>query len=289
MTVPAPAAAWKPARILVPTDGSDYSAGAVRVAAAMAAHCRAAVTLTTALPLSTDLETLGTHDLQAEETALAQGRLDAAAAELRAAGVEYSMEIRHAEHPEVAIVESARESGADVVVMGRRGKRGLARLMVGHATAQVIGAAPCDVVVAPRNAAFWSRCILLATDGLAHSAAALQRAIDLGVQCALPVTVVSALTADDGEQRRLAAQRAVAEAVAALAEHGIAAEGSVIEGRADAVIIAQAQMHADLIVLGSHGHTGLLGVLLGSVSERVIGAADCPVFVAVAPARDTGA
>lgn len=35
MTVPAPAATWKPAHILVPTDGSDYSAGgAVRVAAA---------------------------------------------------------------------------------------------------------------------------------------------------------------------------------------------------------------------------------------------------------------
>lgn len=47
------------------------------------------------------------------------------------------------------------------------------------------------------------------------------------------------------------------------------------------------QMHADL--LGRRRHTGVLGMLLGSVFERAIGAADCPVFVAVAPARGAGA
>ena len=55
----------------------------------------------------------------------------------------------------------------------------------------------------------------------------------------------------------------------------------MLHGRADEMILQSAASHgADLIVIGSHGRTGLQRALLGSVSERVIDAASTPVLVA---------
>ena len=59
-----------------------------------------------------------------------------------------------------------------MIVMGRRGRTGLKRLMMGSETAKTIGHAPCNVLVVPRAAKLEFKNILIATDGSKYSAAA---------------------------------------------------------------------------------------------------------------------
>ncbi|SNT60836.1 Nucleotide-binding universal stress protein, UspA family [Asanoa hainanensis] len=87
------------------------------------------------------------------------------------------------------------------------------------------------------------------------------------------------------DETRQHAERVLQQEIAALtAQHGsthpVAAE--VVEGRA-AQVLADAARAADLLVLGSHGHSRLHHTVLGSVSEEVIRLAPCPVVVIPIP------
>jgi hypothetical protein len=269
------------ARILVATDGSEYAAGAIRTGLALAGHCGADLTGMSVAVYSPEYSTL-VPNLEEEAEKRAQAALksfiDAAGPKARTLTVE-------AADPAQGIVDGARQMEADLVVMGRRGKRGLARMMVGDATAKVIGQVECAVLVCPRAARLWEKRILLATDGSAHSAAAAGTAGHLAKRFNLPLTVVSVVSSSHSETRRAEAQQAVDAEVQRMQTLGPAVEGRLLEGRPDeAIVRAAEEAGADLIILGSHGRTGLAKVLLGSVAERVIGQAPCPVLV-VKPAR----
>lgn len=54
---------------------------------------------------------------------------------------------------------------------------------------------------------------------------------------------------------------------------------------ADGILSAAADLPADLIVMGSHGRSGLTRVLVGSVAEEVMRKAPCPVLTVKAPGR----
>jgi nucleotide-binding universal stress UspA family protein len=75
------------------------------------------------------------------------------------------------------------------------------------------------------------------------------------------------------------ARTALAREVAILGRRGVRAQSSIIEGKAAAVIVETARkVSADLIVIGTHGQTGFSHVFLGSVAERVVRTAGCPVL-----------
>jgi nucleotide-binding universal stress UspA family protein len=88
-----------------------------------------------------------------------------------------------------------------------------------------------------------------------------------------------------------------AELVAALGEfvRSVAGDAPVATAVAEAPdvrdeILAQAAgMHADLIVMGTHGRTGFERVLLGSVAEKVMRKAGCPVMVVPRATAGSGA
>jgi nucleotide-binding universal stress UspA family protein len=179
------------------------------------------------------------------------------------------------------IVELADRLNVDLIVMGRRGRRGLARLMLGHATAQVIGLAHCNVLVVPRAARVEGRHIVLATDGSRSADAAAVTAASMAGFCKAKSTVVSVTNPDHGPESRQEADQAVQRVVEHMKSAGLDAEGLVLDGLPDAMIVAVAkERNADLIVTGSHGRTGLDRVLLGSTTERILNETSCAVLVA---------
>ncbi len=142
--------------------------------------------------------------------------------------------------------------------------------------------------------------ILLATDGSPASAGASEEAIDLAVQVEARLLVVSVLggasrpseapadsgsPADSRDSLTAKAQGLVQRAKAA----GANATFLVWEGEPGEAIVAAAESeNADLIVVGSHGRSGVSRFLIGSVSDYVVRHAHCPVMVVrggVEPAR----
>jgi nucleotide-binding universal stress UspA family protein len=60
---------------------------------------------------------------------------------------------------------------------------------------------------------------------------------------------------------------------------GARARGLLLEGMPSSEITRAAKaQHAGVIVMGTHGRTGFSRLLLGSVAERVVGTAHCPVM-----------
>jgi nucleotide-binding universal stress UspA family protein len=137
--------------------------------------------------------------------------------------------------------------------------------------------------------------ILHPTDGSEASMAAAEHAIELAAANGatvrfLYVVDVSSLAADDFGTVLLdtleeSGQAAVGELRERAESAGVDAVTAVETGVPHREIVADAEASgADLIVMGTHGRTGLDRFLLGSVSERVVRTAGVPVLV-VPPAR----
>lgn len=266
-------------RVLLATDGSDFSAGAVRAGIELAQRCGTNLNVLTMVLTNPEYAAIAPQlEERAELEALQV--IEGVKTQADALGVTCEGRIRHGEDPAREIIEEAESGHYDLIIMGRRGKRRLARWMVGHATVQVIGGAACPVLVVPRAASLPNRRILLATDGSRYGDAAAAAAASLSSHCRLPVCVISVIKPGHSEARRAEATQVVERISRLLAREGIEVEGRVGEGRPEEVIADTAKsVGADLIIMGSHGRTGFERILLGSVSERVIGLADCATLV----------
>ena len=266
-------------RFLVATDSSEYSAGAVREAINMAQKCGARVHVISIVASDAEIESMG-QSLLKKELDTAQAHLETVKAQAEASGIACETRLVHGSNVHQEVVNEAERMQADLVIMGRRGRHGLARLMVGDTTVKVIGHSPCGVLVVPRAAALSGRHFVLASDGSRYADAAAVAAVNLAKYCHTPVTAVSVIMPSHSEERRKEAHSIIKRLVAFLRKEGVTADGEVLHGQPDEMIVQTAQKRqADLIVMGSHGRTGLERILLGSTVERVLNRTSCAVLV----------
>ncbi len=227
-------------------------------------------------------------------TRLGQRLCDAAVKSLaEGPGVPAQALIREGEPPDV-ILDTAEATGADLIVLGTYGRKGLKRMLLGSVTAQVVSRARADVLVVhgPCQGCHGTyRSILVPYDDSAFSRAALGRACDIAQADGSLVSVLYAIPRyeemvgflkTEGIRARLdeEAARIVDGALRYAAGRGLTIATVVADGpAADRVVESVRKSGFELIVMGSHGHRGMERALLGSTAERVILNASCPVLV----------
>ncbi len=102
-----------------------------------------------------------------------------------------------------------------------------------------------------------------------------------------PLDVPVALPQQFFDQIRDAAQKQLDERVKRVTDAGLKAQAHLtLETPARAILEAAAKVAADLIVMGTQGRTGMKHVLLGSVAERTVRLASCPVMTVKATTED---
>ena len=128
-----------------------------------------------------------------------------------------------------------------------------------------------------------------ASEGILQTAVSLAQALD--ARLVLLHVLQPIITAGDPllDASQIAATQAASDQFARtelarvheqLQRQGLAVEKELRDGPAAATILDLARgLPADLIVMGSHGHTALYDLLLGSTSHAVVKGAPCPVVI----------
>jgi nucleotide-binding universal stress UspA family protein len=260
-------------RVLVAVDGSPASLHAFEQALRLGGD-------TVAIAVTPKAPALGP---KAHDQVLAQ-----AAALAQAAGVSLETLSDQGE-PHERIAAAAESAGSNLIVVGLKGRGLPAAALMGSTTARVIGFSPMDVLVVPEPAGISLKKILLPTDGSRYSQKAAARALEICAARGGELKVIAVLDAPPGfleSAPQVAAdllaglEKITAEVQGRAQELGLACQAEVLQGPAYQAITGEAgKWQAGLIVMGSHGRTGLKRLLMGSVTERVIGFAPCPVLV----------
>jgi nucleotide-binding universal stress UspA family protein len=274
-------------KLLVAVDGSDISLHAFKESLRITIEDILVVSV--APPYSGDLRVMGTSDLGELLKQPCEQALGKAMKMAKAEGVQIRPVCVMGE-PYEAIVETAEDEGRDLIVMGVRGASLAERLLVGSTTARVIGYSSQDILIVPEKGSIgWDR-LLVATDGSEYSRKAVNKALDLlqysrGTLIVVSVLEISphiyAVAPEIAEEKIKLPQKHVAEVKELAASRGLPAEGFVREAECANEVITDIarEQSIDMIVVGSHGRTGLKRLLMGSVTESVIAHSPCPVLV----------
>ena len=282
-------------KLLLPTDCSEFSEGAIREAVNLAKTCSSKLFVVSVIETNPEYESIAPQLIEKAEKETRQ-HLESVKNRAAKEGVDCEIIARQGEDPYKYIVDEAAKHQVSMIIMGRRGRKGLKRLMMGSVTAKVIGHSPCNVLVVPRAARLEFRKILVATDGSKYSNAAASEAVAIAKRCGANLIAASVVPYESisplgivhsemqwelvTEESRKAAESNIKNVKEIAEKEDVKIEELILEGRPyEAIINAAKEKRVDLIVVGSHGRTGLDRLLMGSVTERIIGHADCAVLV----------
>lgn len=197
--------------------------------------------------------------------------------------------------PYAAIVRAAEDLDAQLIVVGSRGSTGLGRLLLGGVAERVVRYAHGPVLVVRPTAR--SGTVLAATDLSDPSLPAVEAAARASREQNLKLTLIHVVelpaqlmsgfsplgpvpAVPDGEAIAEVKEAAKVLLRDLLVRFGV--EGNVevmTHHRAAAAIVAKAdEIGAELVVVGTHGRTGLARMTLGSIAEQVVGRAHCSVL-----------
>jgi nucleotide-binding universal stress UspA family protein len=285
--------------LVVATDGTPDSDGAVRVGLALARRdgMKADVFSVVEAPPFVDLDGTPVPDLD-QLVAIARderGVMLLSQRDRTHPGIhEWPYELAVGPRVET-IVDRARATGASFILLGL-GAHGLgARLRLRETALRVIRAAGLPVLALPSDAWGVPHSALVAVDFTASSEHAARAALDLlgddGTLCVAHVTTRIAVPQGDSrtwdEITKGGVIPKLEQVVRRLAPSpGIRVEYVLLHGDPAHELVAFAeQMRIDMIAAGTHGRSALGQLLLGSVSTKLVRTAKCWVLVAP-PHRD---
>ena len=283
-------------RLLLATDSSEFSEGAIREAIRLAKRCGSRLAAIQVIETNPEFESTAPAALEKMEQSVRK-HLESVQARAKQEGVTCEVSVHEGEDSYKYIVDEALAQKSTMIIMGRRGRKGFRRLVMGSTTSWTIGHAPCSVLVVPRAAQVEFKSIVVATDGSKFSTAAASEAIGIAKRNSARLTAIAVVPADLAtpadidfatiareklaDQDMQAAEKNAKAVKEAAQKAGVDAQAFVMSGKpADAVMEIAKDQKADLVVVGSHGRTGLDRLLMGSVAERVIVLASCAVLVA---------
>lgn len=169
-----------------------------------------------------------------------------------------------------------------LVAVGRTGASGLERVLLGSNTLRVLRASPVPVLVAGASPAQGLRHILCPVDLRDDAPQAIAEAASIAIAADAQLTLLHTLSPDSErspDEALASLQRRAAQALDPALVDRLRLRCEVGFAEVEAEAIAALSTRAELVVMASHGRSGLAGLLLGSVAEAVIERSAAAVLV----------
>lgn len=304
--------------ILLPTDFSNYAHHALKYAVALAKRYHAAVHVAnvidpaiaaTGSPHGLWITQTDHENLLAAVQRHATERLGHLQHRIENAGVQAQCHLLHG-RPAHEIIRVAETHQCSLIVIATHGRTGFDHLVFGSVAEQVVRESPMPVFtikhpehecVEDTETGIEVKTILFPTDFSEAAENALPYAVSLAREfkarlvlfhaTEMPVVVpdfapeTMAATGEGLEQQALEALEAACKRVS-----GVEVEIRTSMGVAYKETAAAADaVDADIVVLPTHGHTGIMHTLFGSVAEKIVRTAPCPVLTVRPEAAKEGA